>query len=350
MWCTTYDRIRRLIDIDEQILQHIRWAIIVCQLIRISLSNQVYRDTLIQQPADEFVPTFHSCRTQMYRSRRRDMPPIPQTIAAIDLTGVWMNTLRGDQFVLHQHDDMIVFTTTDNLLALAECPVIFMDGTFKAAPSMFSQLFTIHGLYHDHVVSLVYTLMPDKRRATYHKLFVHCRFVRKLMALAFLPIVAVRPAFVSLEGSPLVQQEPTLTPLLTYYEDTWLGGSFPVRMWNVYADTIRTNNSVEDWHHKLNCNIGQSHPNVHKLVDVLRKEQASTETTIQQALLGVAPPPRRRKYRELDCRLQRVRLSYELGVYTTEAYLTAIQHIVHHYWTKLTWIVSTGHIWCHFPP
>ena len=151
------------------------------------------------------------------------------------------------------------------------------------------------------------------------------------MALAFLPIVAVRPAFVSLEGSPLVQQDPTLTPLLTYYEDTWLGGSFPVRMWNVYADTIRTNNSVEGWHHKLNCNIGRSHPNVHKLVDVLRKEQASTETTIQQALLGVAPPPRRRKYRELDCRLQRVRLSYELGVYTTEAYLTAIQHIVHHY-------------------
>ena len=97
------------------------------------------------------------------------MPPIPQTIAAIDLTGVWMDTLRGDQFVLHQHDDMIVFTTTDNLLALAECPVLFMDGTFKAAPSMFSQLFTIHGLYHDHVVSLVYTLMPDKRRATYQR-------------------------------------------------------------------------------------------------------------------------------------------------------------------------------------
>ena len=49
-------------------------------------------------------------------------------------------------FVAHQHDDMIV---------LDECPVLFMDGTFKAAPNMCSQLFTIHGLYHDHVVSLV---------------------------------------------------------------------------------------------------------------------------------------------------------------------------------------------------
>ena len=91
---------------------------------------------------------------------------------------------------------------------------------------------------------------------------------------------------------------------------------------------IRTNNSVEGWHHKLNSDIGRSHPNVHKLVDVLLKEQASTETTIQHALLGVAPPPR---YRELDCHLEPVRRNYELGVYTTEAYLTAIQHIVHHY-------------------
>ena len=97
-------------------------------------------------------------------------------------------------------------------------------------------------------------------------------------------------------------------------------------MWNV--DTIRTNKAVESWHHKLNCDIGRSNLNAHKLVDILRKEQASTEMTIQHDLLRVAPPLRRRKYRELDCRLQRVRLSYELGVYTTEAYMTAIQHII----------------------
>ena len=114
-----------------------------------------------------------------------------------------------------------------------------------------------------------------------------------------------------------------MSQLRTYYGDT---GSFQLRMWNV--DTIRMNKAIEGWHHILNCDIGRSHPNIHKLVDVLRKEQASTETTIQQALLGVAPPPRRRRYRELDCRLQRVRLSYELGVYTTEAYMTAIQHII----------------------
>ena len=144
-------------------------VLISCQLILISLSNQVYRDAVSQQPAEGFKPTFQSCRTKMFRSRRMDMPAIPQSIAEIDLSGVWMNTSRGDLFLAHQHDDMVVFMTSDNLLVLAECPVLFMDGTFKAAPSMFSQLFTIHGLYHDHVASLVYALMPDKWRATYHK-------------------------------------------------------------------------------------------------------------------------------------------------------------------------------------
>ena len=38
--------------------------------------------------------------------------------------------------------------------------------------------------------------------------------------------------------------------------------------------------------------------------------------------LEVSPPPRRRKYRELDSRLELVRHSYELGVYTMEEYLT----------------------------
>ncbi len=65
------------------------------------------------------------------------------------------------------------------------------------------------------------------------------------MTSALLPIVAVRPAFVSFEGRPIVQRELALSQLKTYYEDTWLGGSFEVRMWNVYSDTIRTNNAVE---------------------------------------------------------------------------------------------------------
>ena len=37
-----------------------------------------------------------------------------------------------------------------------------MDGTFKSVPMIYCQLFSIH------VLPLVYCLLPDKRRNTYH--------------------------------------------------------------------------------------------------------------------------------------------------------------------------------------
>ena len=46
-----------------------------------------------------------------------------------------------------------------------------MDGTFKAAPRVFTQLYTIHAVYRDHVVPVVYCLLSNKTRATYHRVF-----------------------------------------------------------------------------------------------------------------------------------------------------------------------------------
>ena len=37
-----------------------------------------------------------------------------------------------------------------------------MDGTFKASPQIFEQLYSIHATYRGHVVPVVYALLPDK--------------------------------------------------------------------------------------------------------------------------------------------------------------------------------------------
>lgn len=44
---------------------------------------------------------------------------------------------------------------------------IYADGTFKTAPLLFYQIFTIHGIYNGHVVPLVYCLLPNKKEITY---------------------------------------------------------------------------------------------------------------------------------------------------------------------------------------
>ena len=46
-----------------------------------------------------------------------------------------------------------------------------MDGTFKAAPRLFSQLYSVHAVVHEHVVPVLFCLLPDKQRATYHRMF-----------------------------------------------------------------------------------------------------------------------------------------------------------------------------------
>ena len=80
-------------------------------------------------------------------------------------------TTAGDNFVIHQDDDMVLLGTEENLRVLAESQMLFMDGTFKSAPQFFSQLYSIHGLFRGHVVPLVYCLLTSKTRATYYKVF-----------------------------------------------------------------------------------------------------------------------------------------------------------------------------------
>ncbi|KAL8608048.1 hypothetical protein ACOMHN_023864 [Nucella lapillus] len=98
----------------------------------VNTSSQVYSDWLANQVGDieeeEVLPSLSSCRSMMNRARREEMPPLPASIAEIDL-GPLSNTLRGDPFVLHHDDRMFVLSTPENLRALQDSSILFMDGT-----------------------------------------------------------------------------------------------------------------------------------------------------------------------------------------------------------------------------
>ena len=118
--------------------------------------------------AAETIPGFESCKTQMHRARQQVMPPVPTARTDINLEGEWKETTTGQNFLLHQDEDILMFATDSNLRQLAATRTIFMDGTFKSTPRLFTQLFTIHGQYREHIVPLVYCLLPDKKRETYY--------------------------------------------------------------------------------------------------------------------------------------------------------------------------------------
>jgi len=50
------------------------------------------------------------------------------------------------------------------------CDDIYADGTFKCCPSIFSQLYTFHGLKYNVSIPLIYALLPNKSMSTYKHL------------------------------------------------------------------------------------------------------------------------------------------------------------------------------------
>ena len=66
---------------------------------------------------------------------------------------------------------IIMLTTDTNLDLLRESNRLCGDGTFKAAPALWTQLYTIHGRKNGFTVPCCFGLLPDKRKETYIRFF-----------------------------------------------------------------------------------------------------------------------------------------------------------------------------------
>jgi hypothetical protein len=83
-------------------------------------------------------------------------------------------TERAEDFVLADTgaDDaerIIMFGSPTDVERLSSCSSWLADGTFKAAPSLWYQLWVIHGLYANRTVPLIYVLLPDKKESSYKR-------------------------------------------------------------------------------------------------------------------------------------------------------------------------------------
>ena len=57
--------------------------------------------------------------------------------------------------------------------------------------------------------------------------------------------------------------------LVSYFEERWLNGHYPLKTWNYYQmEGPKTNNHVEGWHNKINRAAGKAHPNIFELVEL----------------------------------------------------------------------------------
>lgn len=122
----------------------------------------------------EELPTFQSARSILYRQRSRLLSNLPKSTNDIDLQGQWTQTSAGQQFLLADESNgprILVFATQKNLQFLADNNTLFGDGTFFTCPTLFTQLYTIHGTVNGHMYPLVYGLLPGKSEDIYRRFF-----------------------------------------------------------------------------------------------------------------------------------------------------------------------------------
>jgi hypothetical protein len=119
------------------------------------------------------MPGYPSVNVTMYRERHASLPPLPQSAAAIVIPQEYTLSTTGQRFLLSQsaNNEFITFATDTNLRLLCEADDIYMDGTFDTAPSLYSQLYTIHIFVEDRMVPVMYALMISKTTQLYVSMF-----------------------------------------------------------------------------------------------------------------------------------------------------------------------------------
>ena len=135
------------------------------------------------------------------------------------------------------------------------------------------------------------------------------KFLRKVMALCFLPAQHITPIFRRLE------QEATaaLTPLLQYVGRTWIGSNvWTPASWSVYFQSVRTNNDLEGWHTRLNAR-GRAGMNLYMLVALLHDESSMIPVQVRLVSEGKLRRHQRKVFVDLQRRIFGYWEEYEGG-------------------------------------
>jgi len=138
------------------------------------------------------------------------------------------------------------------------------------------------------------------------------------MAVSNLPVMFVHHAWRTLGTPPLLQVpnaqlSSKLQAFATYFDNTWMTGSFPATLWTHYDNAgPRTTNNAEGWHNSLNHTFGVSHPSTTTFLNWLHKYQFEVQCRGLQLAAGRSPKPRSPAYVKLDEDIMKAKVTLNL--------------------------------------
>jgi MULE transposase domain/FLYWCH zinc finger domain len=126
-----------------------------------------------------YLPSHDALRQTVKRMRHIEFPAEPSSLESLVIPSQLQKTLNGMDFLVRDStigdERVLMFTTSVNVSYLAQSPIWIADGTFKTVPTVFRQLYTIHGRVggddNSRIMPLVYALMSSKSEECYRMLF-----------------------------------------------------------------------------------------------------------------------------------------------------------------------------------
>lgn len=88
---------------------------------------------------------------------------------------------------------------------------------------------------------------------------------------------------------------------------------------------------VSAYHHAFGETVQVRHPSLWTYIWHLKNQQARAEQQMTAAANGEAPPTRRRKWRQLEQRIVRLKNQYINGNRNLEEYWSAVAHCICHF-------------------
>ena len=88
---------------------------------------------------------------------------------------------------MFSEDKILIFGTTKTIRRLCETERVYIDGTFKSSPALFSQLYTFHCKILDKSYPMIFAFLPNKSAETYRRLILAIKSIAENLNLDFNP-------------------------------------------------------------------------------------------------------------------------------------------------------------------
>ena len=212
----------------------------------------------------------------------------------LPLLYVFMSSRRTQDYVaIFQHLNSILRETN-----VIEMVLDFERALWSAIAEVYPQVHRRGCAFHWTQAVYRHIQHAGLQTAYSHDLGVH-QVCKQLLGLPFVPAVHIEPIFEVLEKAASPSER--MKEVMDYVRDSWIDCNvWTPDTWSIFGQSIRTNNDVEAWHHRINTKAKKDHVPFYLLLVLLNQESDVNTINVQLISEQRLRRQQRTKYQKLQ--------------------------------------------------